>query len=158
MKCHCKKSKCLKLYCECFSSQGVCNDTCECVDCFNKEEYQELRSYFLKDTLEKNPNAFKSRIKTVDNDSLTLNTRGCNCKKTGCSKRYCECYAASTKCTALCKCSECLNFCEESKEMGVEQYHERVLRKRKRKSRTFVQSLLERLKDVKIEEMKKKSD
>lgn len=148
-RCTCKKSKCLKLYCECFASQRVCSDFCNCLECFNKEEYKDLRTYFLQDTLEKNPNAFKSKFKKIDKDNLTLHTRGCNCKKTGCQKRYCECFSANTKCTALCKCSECLNFCPESKELEVEKYHERVLRKRKRKTRTFVQSLLERLKEVK---------
>jgi hypothetical protein len=148
-RCTCKKSKCLKLYCECFASQKLCSDQCNCLECFNKEEYHDLRSYFLQDTLEKNPNAFKSKFKKIDEDNLTLHTRGCNCKKTGCQKRYCECFSANTKCTVLCKCSECLNFCTESKELEVEKYHERVLRKRKRKTRTFVQSLLERLKDVK---------
>lgn len=152
--CTCKKSKCLKLYCECFASQRVCSDSCNCIECFNKDEYHDLRSYFLQDTLEKNPNAFKSKFKKVDNDNLTLHTRGCNCKKTGCSKRYCECYSAKTKCTPLCKCTECLNYCETINETEAEKYHERVLRKRKRKSRTFVQSLLERLKDVKASEMK----
>ena len=59
-------------------------------------------------------------------------------------------------CTSLCKCGDCKNFCEESKEIEVEKYHERVLRKRKRKTRTFVQSLLERLKEV--QEKGEKSD
>jgi hypothetical protein len=148
-KCTCKKSKCLKLYCECFNLQRMCGDQCACVDCFNKEEFQELRSYFLKDILEKNPNAFKSKFKKIDQDNLTLHARGCNCKKTGCHKRYCECYSANTKCTNLCKCTGCSNFCEESKEIAVEQYHEKVLRKRKRKGRSFVQSLMEILKDKK---------
>lgn len=144
-RCTCKKSKCLKLYCECFASQQICQDSCACTECFNKEEYQDVRVYFLKETLEKNPNAFKSKFKKLDKQNMTLHTRGCNCKKTGCLKRYCECYGAYTKCTSLCKCTECCNFGEESKAVEVEQYHERVLRKRKRKSRNFVQSLLDRL-------------
>jgi hypothetical protein len=143
--CTCKKSKCLKLYCECFAAQKVCGDSCGCSECFNKEEYQDVRNFFLKETLDKNPNAFKSKFKKLDQQNMTLHTRGCNCKKTGCIKRYCECYSAGTKCTPLCKCSECCNFGEESKAVEVEKYHERVLRKRKRKSRNFVQSLLERL-------------
>ena len=35
-KCSCSRSKCLKLYCECFAKQGFCSDKCGCKDCFNK--------------------------------------------------------------------------------------------------------------------------
>jgi hypothetical protein len=35
MKCNCKKSKCLKLYCECFSNQLFCGKECECLNCAN---------------------------------------------------------------------------------------------------------------------------
>lgn len=153
-RCTCKKSKCLKLYCECFAAQQVCQDACVCTECFNKEEYQDIRVYFLKETLEKNPNAFKSKFKKLDAQNVTLHTRGCNCKKTGCQKRYCECFGASTKCTSLCKCTECCNFGEETRTVGLEQYHERVLRKRKRKSRNFVQSLLERLNERQVHDRK----
>ena len=148
-RCNCRKSKCLKLYCECFAAQRTCNGSCSCLDCYNKEEYGELRGYFLQDTLEKNPNAFKSKFKKLDAEKLTLHTRGCNCKKTGCLKRYCECYSADTKCTNLCKCTECCNFCEESTQLELHEHHEKVLRKRKRKTKTFVQNLLDKLKMVK---------
>jgi hypothetical protein len=33
-RCSCKKSKCLKLYCECFMAQVYC-DGCQCTDCLN---------------------------------------------------------------------------------------------------------------------------
>ena len=33
--CHCKKSACLKKYCECFSIQVQCCEKCRCVDCKN---------------------------------------------------------------------------------------------------------------------------
>ena len=32
--CNCKNSKCLKLYCECFSLGEYCNN-CNCVNCHN---------------------------------------------------------------------------------------------------------------------------
>lgn len=34
--CRCKRSRCLKRYCECFSNQRNCSD-CKCVGCQNKE-------------------------------------------------------------------------------------------------------------------------
>ena len=36
-KCKCRKSQCLKLYCDCFSSQSHCGPLCKCTDCKNKE-------------------------------------------------------------------------------------------------------------------------
>ena len=33
--CNCKRSRCLKLYCECFSQQVFCKADCKCVDCNN---------------------------------------------------------------------------------------------------------------------------
>ena len=35
--------------------------------------------------------------------------KGCNCKKSECKKKYCECYSINQKCTDLCKCENCLN-------------------------------------------------
>ena len=36
--CNCKKSKCLKLYCECFAAELVC-DGCNCSDCQNNDDF-----------------------------------------------------------------------------------------------------------------------
>ena len=33
--CHCRKSSCLKKYCECFSAVVPCSDKCRCIDCKN---------------------------------------------------------------------------------------------------------------------------
>ena len=39
--CNCKKSKCLKLYCECFANGTGCGPDCNCQDCVNKEGNEE---------------------------------------------------------------------------------------------------------------------
>jgi hypothetical protein len=41
--CNCKKSKCLKKYCECFQAGITCNQYCKCVNCKNIEGCDERR-------------------------------------------------------------------------------------------------------------------
>ncbi|GMF14780.1 unnamed protein product [Phytophthora lilii] len=60
--CNCKKSKCLKLYCECFASGGYCDESCNCLDCANTTATEEVRQQAIAARLEKNPNAFKPKI------------------------------------------------------------------------------------------------
>jgi hypothetical protein len=40
--CHCKKSRCLKKYCECFEAAVYCSEKCKCLDCENYEGSQAL--------------------------------------------------------------------------------------------------------------------
>ncbi|KAG7384822.1 hypothetical protein PHYPSEUDO_002208 [Phytophthora pseudosyringae] len=60
--CNCKKSKCLKLYCECFASGGYCDESCNCLDCANTTATEDIRQQAIASRLEKNPNAFKPKI------------------------------------------------------------------------------------------------
>lgn len=39
--CNCKKTKCVKLYCECFSAGELCGNECKCLECFNNENKLE---------------------------------------------------------------------------------------------------------------------
>mmetsp|Transcript_2670 Transcript_2670/g.6868 ORF Transcript_2670/g.6868 Transcript_2670/m.6868 type:complete len:693 (+) Transcript_2670:80-2158(+) len=60
--CNCKKSRCLKLYCECFSAGHYC-DNCCCLQCLNNLENEPKRQQAMDFVLEKNPLAFQSKIK-----------------------------------------------------------------------------------------------
>jgi hypothetical protein len=40
--CKCKKSKCLKKYCECFDGRNSCSDKCQCVGCMNFDRVAEI--------------------------------------------------------------------------------------------------------------------
>jgi len=107
--CNCKKSKCLKLYCECFSSGKYCT-SCNCADCHNLPFAESQRQEVIKSILERNPKAFGSKInRSFPQQEREHHLSGCNCKKSSCLKKYCECYQAGVPCSTRCKCVQCLN-------------------------------------------------
>ena len=70
--CNCKNSRCLKLYCECFASGRYC-DNCNCVNCCNNKESEQVRQAAVEAILERNPNAFRPKIQ-VQTSPATLSS------------------------------------------------------------------------------------
>uniref|UniRef100_A0A1B6DQ28 CRC domain-containing protein n=1 Tax=Clastoptera arizonana TaxID=38151 RepID=A0A1B6DQ28_9HEMI len=113
--CNCTKSQCLKLYCDCFANGEFCFQ-CNCNSCFNNLDHEEDRQRAIKSCLDRNPNAFRPKIgKSYVGDERRHN-KGCNCKRSGCLKNYCECYEAKIPCSNNCKCVGCRNV-EEAKSL-----------------------------------------
>lgn len=103
-KCKCKKSKCLKLYCECFAAGDYCAN-CDCVSCNNTEDHEPMRTMIMNTVQSKSNSAFKPKI-TEENQHL----KGCRCQKSGCQKKYCECFQNGIQCSSNCKCISCKNI------------------------------------------------
>ncbi|KAL0727887.1 hypothetical protein Bca4012_023980 [Brassica carinata] len=120
-RCNCKKSKCLKLYCECFAAGVYCIEPCSCIDCFNKPIHEDTVLATRKQIESRNPLAFAPKViktsdlvlETGDDASKTpasaRHKRGCNCKKSNCLKKYCECFQGGVGCSINCRCEGCKN-------------------------------------------------
>ncbi len=59
--CNCKRSNCLKLYCDCFASGEYCVN-CNCTGCYNNIENETSRAAAVRAILDRNPTAFRPKI------------------------------------------------------------------------------------------------
>lgn len=120
-RCNCKKSKCLKLYCECFAAGVYCVEPCSCHDCFNKPVHEDTVLATRKQIESRNPLAFAPKVirssdpvpevgeESNKTPASARHKRGCNCKKSNCLKKYCECYQGGVGCSINCRCEGCKN-------------------------------------------------
>eukprot|EP00898_Chlorokybus_atmophyticus_P000544 jgi/Chlat1/1490/Chrsp12S02037 len=120
--CNCKRSKCLKLYCECFAA-GVYCEACACEDCFNTRDHEDEVQQARAHVLARDPFAFAARVgRDIEQQSpqdaqqkaqtpLTAHAgkKYCSCKRSQCRKKYCICFEAGVQCTDACKCEGCAN-------------------------------------------------
>ena len=70
------------------------------------QKSEKKMSIDLNDNLINNNNNENNKIKII----------GCNCKNSGCLKRYCECFTRMKYCDLNCQCKNCFNTLEHEKE------------------------------------------
>jgi hypothetical protein len=110
--CNCKRSKCLKMYCDCFRYSLYCGSVCKCNDCANNLARAAERQEAIDAIVERNPEAFHPRVKEDPQSHSKGHLNGCHCRKSSCLKKYCECFTGHVPCTARCRCVDCKNVSE----------------------------------------------
>lgn len=76
--CNCSRSKCLKLYCECFKAGILCiEEECSCEDCHNNKEHEDELESVKQKLIEKNPAAFERRRVQKDSSISPMDVRPC---------------------------------------------------------------------------------
>ena len=106
--CTCTKTGCVKKYCACFSN-GIFYDDCQCENCENRKEF------FPKNDNNYNNGKDMNFLNLMKMQSPTMQLGICNCTKSNCTKKYCECYKSGRECSWMCRCVNCAN-CESRRD------------------------------------------
>ena len=107
-KCTCSKTGCRKKYCACFSKGRLC-DGCECKNCQNCIPTALTQSPIQN--MQKNDNNLENDEYNNENEIKSPKNQRviCNCTKSNCMKKYCECFKQGFRCNSLCRCLDCKN-------------------------------------------------
>lgn len=119
--CNCPKSRCIKLYCECFSNSDFCSSHCKCTSCYNTEEHNGrdgVRTMAIQSILSRNPHSFRKDKFVLQKKYSQSTVVTCRCVKSRCLKLYCDCFQGSVVCNESCLCVKCLNTEAESGDTG----------------------------------------
>jgi hypothetical protein len=93
-RCTCAKSRCLKLYCDCYRAGQTCGADCRCVQCGNAPG--AARAEAAREAL---ANRMRAPPRLL----------GCRCRQSGCRRNYCVCFKAGLPCGVHCTCEGCEN-------------------------------------------------
>ena len=112
--CTCTRTQCQKKYCACFS-YGIPCQGCECKGCLNTPKEKENNILLNKDEI---------NVHNIDifQENKFMQNMGCNCTKSHCLKKYCECFKMFRNCGSLCRCMDCQNknsFLENNENVNI---------------------------------------
>jgi hypothetical protein len=64
----------------------------------------------------------------IDNKQENIEQQfiGCNCTKSNCTKKYCECFKAGKKCTDSCRCWDCDNITPIQQELKLKKKYKKL--------------------------------
>ena len=100
--CNCKKSKCIRGYCECFSNGAFCGKNCRCQNCQNHANPNDSKASLESQLQQKHRLNLQRNFHQKRNKVII-----CNCSKSHCQKNYCPCFKAKQPCGIYCKCINC---------------------------------------------------